>query len=318
MFGGKNNINVGVKSSKTRPLKIALGIIAIILVVTLCGAAFIFRDELMIVSSIQQIDKDKNIYYMEITNDYHFEEFLKSGGASSDKEVSAFLTKCISEGFYSVDITDEGPSCSVISAKTPDGSHVWGRNFDWEGSVLIIVRCTPKDGYSSIATCDFKNITDSSETLPTGIANKMLAIAALYVPMDGMNEAGLCVANLEVNEGGMMDANTEKTDLTITTAIRLLLNNAATVDEAVKLLGQYDIHASGCISHHLAVSDATGASVSIEFVNGKMVVVSSDCITNFNLANGDTAAGSESAQKRFDILCKIHSDANGVLTQEQV
>ena len=311
-------MSVGVKSSKKRPLKIVFGIIAIVLVVALCGAAFIFRDELMIVSSIRQIDKDKKIYYMEVTNDYHFEEFLKSGGASSDKEVSAFLTKCISEGFYSVDITDQGPSCSVISAKTPDGSHIWGRNFDWAGSVPIIVRCTPKDGYTSIATCDFKNITASSETLPTGIANKMLAIAALYVPMDGMNEAGLCVADLEVNEGGMIDVNTGKTDLTITTAIRLLLNDAATVDEAVKLLEQYDIHASGGISHHLAVSDATGASVSIEFVNGKMVVVSSDCITNFNIANEDTAAGGESAQKRFDILRKINSDANGILTQEQV
>ena len=27
--------------------------------------------------------------------------------------------------------------------------------------------------------------------------NKMLTIAALYVPMDGINEAGLCVADLE-------------------------------------------------------------------------------------------------------------------------
>ena len=126
----------------------------------------------------------------------------------------------------------------------------------------------------------------------------MLAIAALYVPMDGINEAGLCVADLEVNEGGMEAVDTEKPDLTVTTAIRLLLNRAATVEEAVELLRQYDIHASGGISHHLAISDASGASVSVEFVDGEMVVVDTACVTNFNLANGDTAALAQVSQTK--------------------
>lgn len=141
----------------------------------------------------------------------------------------------------------------MISAEDENGGHVWGRNFDWNGSVPIIVKCIPEDGYASIATCDFKNITGSMETRPDNFINKMLAIAALYVPMDGVNEAGLCVADLEVNEGGMETIDTDKTDLTITNATRLILNKAATVEEAIELLEQYDIYASGGISHHLAV-----------------------------------------------------------------
>ena len=42
---------------------------------------------------------------------------------------------------------------------------------------------------------------------------------------------------------------TEKPDLTTTTAIRLLLDQAANVDEAVALLGQYDMNSSIGSSH---------------------------------------------------------------------
>ena len=43
--------------------------------------------------------------------------------------------------------------------------------------------------------------------------------------MDGINEAGLCVADLEVNEGGMLDIDTEKPDLTVTTVVRNILTS---------------------------------------------------------------------------------------------
>jgi len=298
--------------------KVTLIGLALIVIVCVCGAGVIFQEELKIANSVHPIVEKENVYYMEVDNDYHFEEFLQAGGASSDGEVSTFLTNCISNGFYQVDVTNEGPSCSVISAFDDKNCLVWGRNFDWEGSVPIIVKCVPKNGYASIATCDFKNITGSTETIPDHFVNKMLAIAAIYIPMDGVNEAGLCVADLEVNEGGMKAVDTEKPDLTVTTAIRLLLNHAATVEEAVELLGQYDIHASGGISHHLAISDASGASVSVEFVDGEMVVVDTKYITNFNLANGDITAGGESAQKRYELLRAAYQDKKGVLTAEEV
>ncbi len=284
----------------------------------LFSAAILFRDELRIIRSLEKIACTKPVYYMEVEGDYHFEDFLSAGGASSDEEVGAFLTKCISKGFYSVDVEENGLACSTISAAAPDGTHVWGRNFDWTGSVPIIVKCIPKDGYASVSTCDFQNITSSPDAVPEDLANKMLAIAALYVPMDGMNAAGLCVADLEVNEGGMPNVDTEKPDLTVTTAIRLLLNEAASVDESVKLLKLYDIHASGGISHHLSVSDASGASVSIEFTEEGFVTVNTNAATNFNLAKGDIAAGGESAKQRFDYLCAIYKQSKGMLNGEQV
>jgi len=314
----QGGISLKKSQGKKKWWKIVVVGVAAVLIILVCGAGMMFREELKITGSIRPIMDGKKVYYMEVDGDYHFEEFLENGGASSDGEVSAFLTNCISKGFYQVDVTNEGPACSTISALDHQNSHVFGRNFDWNDSVPIIVRCVPKDGYASIATCDFKNITNRVGVVPEDFINKMLAIAAVYVPMDGINEAGLCVADLEVNEGGMKAVDTSKPDLTITTAIRLLLNRAATVEEALELLKQYDIHASGGISHHLAISDAAGTSVSVEFVDGEMVVVDTNCITNFNLANGDTAAGGESAKERYELLCAVYEEKDGIFTDEEI
>lgn len=290
--------------------------ITAILLLILCGAGILFRKELKIISSIKKVNSNPSVYYMKVDGDYYFEEFLNSGGASSDEEVSEFLTKKISQGFYSVNVENNGLACSTISAQNADGTQIWGRNYDWVDSVPIIVACVPENGYPSISTCDFQHIT--ADLMPDTFPGKMLAIAALYVPMDGMNSEGLCVADLQVNEGGMPGVDTAKTDLTITTAIRLLLNKAATVEEAVTLLQQYDIHASGGISHHLAISDATGASAAIEFTEDGMIAVDSNFVTNFSLAAGDTAAGGESAKQRYETLRSIYEENSGVLTPEQV
>lgn len=282
-----------------RVIKTGLLAAAALLVLLLAGAAFLFREEIGILLSLQRLSG--GVYTLRVEGNYHFDEFLAAGGASSDQEVSAFLTEKISKGFYSVPVEEQGAGCSTWSATTPEGGHIWGRNYDWTGSAPIIVTCVPDSGYASISTCDFQNITGDPDVPPEGI-NQMLAIAALYVPLDGVNEAGLCVADLEVNEGGMPDPDTEKPDLTVTTAIRLLLNQAATVEEAVALLEQYDIHPSGGISHHLAISDASGNSVAVEFTEDGLTAVPTPVVTNFNLANGDTAAGGYSAQSRYEIL----------------
>lgn len=306
------------KRKYKKGLAIGFGTVAAVLALTLAGAGLLFKEELEIAGSVRKIEGEDAVYYMEAASDYHFEDFLEAGGASSDSEVSAFLTKYISKGFATVNVKESGPACSVLSARDESGAHVWGRNFDWSGSVPIIVRCTPEKGYASISTCDFRNITGNVEIRPDDMPAKMLAVAALYVPMDGINEAGLCVADLEVNEGGMEEVNTEKPDLTVTTAIRLVLNRAATVEEATELLAQYDIHASGGISHHIALSDASGISVVLEFTDGLMRIVPSSYVTNFNLANGDTAAGGESAQRRYELLRALHEENGGVLSTQQI
>lgn len=287
----------------------ALAAVVVLALLLALAGWVVFRRELSIAGTIRKLDAPSPAYFMEVEGDYYFEEFLASGGGSCDAGVSGFLSKKISKGFYQAPVGEYREGCSVLSAMSGEGAHLWGRNYDWSASVPIIVRHIPEEGYASLSTCDFRHITLNAETTPEGMVNRMLAIAALYVPMDGVNEAGLCVADLQVNEGGMPDPDTDKPDLTVTTAIRLLLNKAATVDEALALLERYDVHPSGGISHHLAISDASGKAVSVEFTEGGFTAVDTPVVTNFNLANGDPSAGGEDAEERYNSLMGFFQDS---------
>lgn len=299
-------------------LKIVLIVVLVMILLGVAGGCFMFREEIGIIGSIKVIDEDNPIYTMEYETDYHFDDIMKRG-AASDQELSKILTEYISHGFYSgEDVSAAEPGCSALTAMSPDGKKVWGRNFDWYGSVPIIVKSSPKEGYDSISTCEFTHITGDESIKLDSMPNKFLAVAAYYVPMDGVNEKGLCVSDHEVNEGGMEFVDTDKPNLTVTMAIRLLLNKAATVDEAVALLGQYDIAPSGSISHHLVISDAAGKSVAVEFVDGKQIVVESPYVTNFNMANGDIEAGGESSRDRYLTLKEEYEKADGVMDLSQL
>ena len=76
--------------------------------------------------------------------------------------------------------------------------------------------------------------------------------------MDGMNEKGLCVAVLVIQDSPGFRQDTGKPDLTTTTAVRLLLDKASDVEEALELLSRYDMHASSGMMVHFALADVSG------------------------------------------------------------
>lgn len=332
------------KRSKLLPVLFIF--ICLLLAAIVAGVFYIqklFAPEFELSDKLTKLDAPMPVYTFDI-DDYYFDEFINEhGGASTDAEVSDFLTEKLTHGFYKYlsggpdrldDYTVSGTAaaigntmsidtghtaCSVISAKDKEEAHVWGRNFDYGEPVVVIVRSRPQNGYASISTCNFDNVTSSSDILDSeDTFDKFTRIAAYYVPLDGVNEAGLCVADLEVNEGGMTETFTDKPDLTVTTAIRLLLNKAATVEEAVALLGNFDIHPSGGISHHIAISDAAGNSVVLEFVEGRTEVVERHYVTNFTLFYDDSLAGGEGAQLRYRILKMHYMDYEGILSAGKI
>ena len=91
-----------MKKQSGKKWKQVLIILALVFAGLVGGTGMIFREELKIADSVRAVDGQEKVYYMEVDSDYHFEEFLEAGGASSDGEVSAFLTNCISNGFYQV------------------------------------------------------------------------------------------------------------------------------------------------------------------------------------------------------------------------
>ncbi|MCD8215395.1 MAG: carcinine hydrolase/isopenicillin-N N-acyltransferase family protein [Clostridiales bacterium] len=106
--------------------------------------------------------------------------------------------------------------------------------------------------------------------------------------------------------------------MTTTTAVRLILNKAGSVDEAVSLLEQYDMHSSMNMMVHFALADKSGKSAVVEYVNNEMIVSETPVVTNFYIAEREkNGMGSSRSHERYDILMKLLSE-NETMTAEQV
>ena len=168
----------------------------------------------------------------------------------------------------------------------------------------MIVHTRPKDGYESVSTCCLDFLGFSEGYAPDGsMMERMQTLAAIYVPLDGMNAKGLVVADLMAGDNEETHQQTDRPNLTTTTAIRLLLDKAADVDEAIALLRQYDMNSSIGAAHHLSIADASGKSVVVEYVDGEMLVTETKVVTNHYLADCEKqGVGSEQSHIRFDTL----------------
>lgn len=193
--------------------------------------------------------------------------------------------------------------CSIIAVRNISGGWLFGRNFDWENVQAMIVESHPDDAYASISTVNMDFLDQGSDGMLSKLSDHARTIAALYAPLDGMNEQGLAVSVNMIQDSATIDQNTDKPDLTTTTAIRLLLNQAANVDEALTLLRAYDMHSSMGMMIHFAIADAQGNSVAVEYVDNAMVVIDTPVLTNFYLAEGDKhGIGTEESHQRYDLL----------------
>lgn len=245
-----------------------------------------------------------------------FEAFLAAGGASSDGEVVEFLSSHLLVDF---DILGSLFGCSTIAVGSPEGDRLFGRNFDWQNCDALVISTKPEEGYASISTVNMDFISQSGGAVGAVLKfNDVRTLAALYAPLDGMNEAGLAVSVNMIQDSATIDQNTDKPDITTTTAIRLMLNKAGNVEEALGLLEQYDMHASMGMMIHFALADTTGRSVVVEYVNNEMIVTETPVVTNFYLAEGEkNGIGTAQSHERFETLTRALSET-GTMSMEEV
>ncbi len=251
------------------------------------------------------IELEKGFEAVKFEGDDGFEEFLSQGGGSSDSEVVRFLTEHLIAG-TDLEFMGEFFGCSTIAVSSPDGERLFGRNFDWNKCEAMAVSAYPENGYASISTVNMDFIKQGAGNSVAEMAlnlDTIRTLAALYAPLDGMNIAGLAVSVNMIQDGAVIAQDTEKPDITTTTAIRLLLNKAADVEEALEMLGQYDMHSSMGMMVHFALADRSGRSVVVEYVDNEMIVTETPVVTNFYFAKGEkNGVGTAQSHERYEIL----------------
>ena len=275
----------------------------------------IANNYLSMTSEITELESGFSV--VRYDGDYAFDLFLEQGGASSDQEVLQFLTETMFKRNTGLQMGGDAFGCSTISVANADGGYFFGRNFDWQTCDTLVIAAYPEEGYASIATVNLDFIKQGAGFAVNFLTDEMMSIAALYAPLDGMNEKGLCVSVNMIQDRATIQQDTGKPDITTTTAIRLMLDKAANVEEALALLEEYDLHASMNYMIHFAIADNSGSSVAVEYVNNEMLVTETPILTNFYLAEGEKqGVGTQQSHTRFDILTETLKENSSMTALE--
>ena len=277
------------------------------LVIALAVAVFaLWHNELATLASFQKLSdrdeahRDGAVYQINVSGDYSFDEFLSQGGASNDAELISFVTRSITKGIIPMHIKTSSIACSAFTADTQSGDRVFGRNYDFSATNTAIVYTDPGEGrHASYSTIDLSFLgLDADKDVET-VGQKLLTLAAPYVPLDGVNDAGVAcgifMSYQGEGKGTPTDTQTDKPDLTSTTLLRLILDYADSVEDAVALAQQYDLHDSASSCFHYMVADSTGRSAILEWVGTDADHDADGAERQLNVLWNDTDALSDSA-----------------------
>lgn len=285
--------------------RIACALVA--LVIALAVAVFaLWHNELTTLASFQKLSdrdeahRDGAVYQINFSGDYFFDEFLSQGGASNDAELISFVTRSITKGIIPMHIKTSSIACSAFTADTQSGDRVFGRNYDFSATNTAIVYTDPGEGrHASYSTIDLSFLgLDADKDVET-IGQKILTLAAPYVPLDGINDAGVAcgifMSYQGEGKGTPTDTQTDRPDITSTTLLRLILDYADSVEDAVALAQQYDLHDSASSCFHYMVADSTGRSAILEWVGTDADHDADGAQRQLNVLWNDTDALSDSA-----------------------
>ena len=302
-----------------KTLKTLLWVFLALLAISLLGGWLMFGPFVKGAMSVQKLDE--GLYYMEYEGDDGFDKLMEKGGGRTSSELAGYTMWFLSKGFYPLPKPEPDSvkyGCSSLVARSPEGAVLMGRNFDFPFGAGIILHCRPRHGYESITTfnADFYGFGEGWR--PEGFTNQYLALAGLFFALDGINEKGLAVADLMAGDAAVTHQDSGKPAMTTTSAIKLLLNRAATVDEAIALLRSIDMHSDIGSAHHYAIADASGRSVVVEYVDDEIVVVESPACANHYLCDAKLNVGLYEGDDRYDYLCARYAETGGVMDEKSL
>ena len=219
---------------------------------------------------------------------------------------------------YSSEIPDSSASVEMSGdmacSSVRNGCFV-GRNFDYfmNQCPTFVIRTTAKENrYATIGVGRLAKIT--SKTVESGLPEEKLDLLPWFL-LDGMNEKGLVInSNVlfkadwgEIPHTGTNPGAPELNDLFL---VRPLLDNCATVDEAVTYLRNYNITPmnSEVMDLHYMISDPEKTCV-VEFFNNEIVVKEQNIMTNYFI-NIDKIPDHPDGLERMQVLQENYDEGN--------
>ena len=134
-----------------RMLKRILVVLLVLILLAVAGFGVLYAGRLRTVNSIKQITAydDYNLYRMDVTYDYSIDDVINYGITDNQSMIDAILKETLP--LLPIHMKAPQFGCSAF-ATVQDRHIVMGRNYDFKRDTsAMLVYCTPKDGYKSVA-----------------------------------------------------------------------------------------------------------------------------------------------------------------------
>ncbi len=174
-------------------------------------------------------------------------------------------------GFIYLVLIPKANACTRIVYTGDNGMVVTGRTMDWKtemhSNIWIFPRGMERSGETGANSLKWTSKYGSVVTSAFEIAST-----------DGMNEKGLVANLLWLNESVYPVWDKSKPGLTIAAWVQYMLDNFASVNEAISSLNKNSFQlvsdkmpdGARLATLHLSISDATGDSAILEYIDGKL------------------------------------------------
>lgn len=312
-----NAVATKPKRSVKKILLTVLAVIVVLLVLAFAGIWAVWHNEISSVASIQMLRErnddhlDGAVYSMQVKGDFYLDDFVAQGGVSSDTELIQFITDNITHGVVDLNMTAPEIGCSSFTATAENGDALFARNYDFSKTNAMLVFTEANEGrHATISTVDLQFLGIDVDQDMTGLMDKVICLAAPYAPLDGINDAGVSCGIYMTYQGGeetvATSQDTDKPDFTSTTLLRLILDYADSVEEAVQIASSYDLHDSANTSYHYMVADSTGKSAILEWTNDSAVDTTDNDGSQRTLKvvynDQDSAIGEREAASNYQVV----------------
>lgn len=169
-------------------------------------------------------------------------------------------------------VTGKSDACTRAVYLGPDNMIVTGRTMDWkedpQSNIYFFPRGMERRGGKTDNTIKWTSVYGSVVTAGYDIG-----------VCDGMNEKGLVANLLFLAESDYHRPDDKRPVMGLSIWTQYVLDNFATVDEAVEVLGNEvfriddpDLPNGAKSTLHLSISDPTGNSAIFEYINGNLVI----------------------------------------------
>ena len=300
--------------------------------------------KLEMIHSMKDLDGNGRLYEIDYNQDYMLDSVMQPG-ITEQTELFRHIASLLFDNLPAENAEVKyGAGCSAFAAQEADGKgFLMGRNYDFRHftpdnksylpTSAILVRTAPEGGKKSISMVDGLNLGFGQGFYNDGKTDLSMLMALPYAALDGINEDGFAIGVLALNEK-QTNQQTGKQRIGTTVAIRMMLDKASTVREAIEMLKNYDMdmRGNGHSNYHFFMADATGDYAIVEYTFDKdrtepkvMEVFTDDdslrCVTNFYVAPSMTGTtdgwGSSHGKDRYENLRKTLDEKKHVMNEAE-